>query len=187
MGCLRRCTLGHFVSLGVILNWRQMYLLILFLFSSCLFAEDQDLPTNELLSPPQDIHISFPYATILDGPWEALHWQSNSNPTFDQEFIHSENIETTEEFSLVNPGYIRMRGLQYGQWSPWSLPMQVTARALRPSYVEADVWETASHYFLPDNHPIKPVLDEIFSASRVTLTQKNFKKSRLQKHKTGKI
>ncbi len=38
-------------------------------------------------------------------------------------------------------------------------------------YVHEEYWSSINHYLLPQDHPIKPLLDAIFSASRATATE----------------
>lgn len=47
----------------------------------------------------------------------------------------------------------------------------------RNPYVSEDVWDQVSPYFLPEDHPIRPILDQIFSYYRVTLSIKSMKKA----------
>ena len=50
-------------------------------------------------------------------------------------------------------------------------------------YVSPEVWDRLRPFFLPDNHPLKPKLDEIFKGSRVTLSLDGFKKAGFSKYK----
>ena len=38
-------------------------------------------------------------------------------------------------------------------------------------HVSPEVWEKTAPYFLPDDHPAKPFLDQIFSSQRITLSR----------------
>lgn len=53
--------------------------------------------------------------------------------------------------------------------------------ASQPSYVNPKVWAQVSPYLLPDDHPVKPILDTIFSTSRATLGLKTMKKAGFEK------
>lgn len=48
---------------------------------------------------------------------------------------------------------------------------------VKPKKLEQQIWNMAAPYFLPENHPVRPALDEIFSASRATLSIKALKKA----------
>lgn len=53
-----------------------------------------------------------------------------------------------------------------------------TVTAATPNrYIEPQVWDQVQPYLLPDNHPIKPQLDKIFSNARPTLSIKSMKKA----------
>lgn len=47
----------------------------------------------------------------------------------------------------------------------------------RSPYVDLDIWQSIYPFLLPEDHPIKPVLDKIFSQERVTLNKKTLKKA----------
>lgn len=47
----------------------------------------------------------------------------------------------------------------------------------KPSCVSDELWDELSPYFLPEDHPARPVLDQIFSQSRATLSLKSLKKA----------
>lgn len=52
-------------------------------------------------------------------------------------------------------------------------------------YVSAEVWELLSPYFLPEDHPIKPKLDSLFS-KRVTLSEQSLKRAGFENYKPQK-
>lgn len=52
-------------------------------------------------------------------------------------------------------------------------------------HVAPEIWETVKPYFLPENHPVKPKLDRMFSKTRVTLTSETFKKEGFKRNKPG--
>ncbi len=52
-----------------------------------------------------------------------------------------------------------------------------SAGYLRPSYVKKDVWERVVPYLLPMDHPLKPVLDDLFSKARATVSVKTMEKA----------
>ena len=47
----------------------------------------------------------------------------------------------------------------------------------RPSHISQDVWKSVFPYLLPENHPAKAILDQIFSSSRAILNLKTMKKA----------
>lgn len=47
----------------------------------------------------------------------------------------------------------------------------------RPAHVDPLVWNSMAPYFLPEDHPIKPKLDKLFSASRLVRNSKKLKKA----------
>lgn len=49
-----------------------------------------------------------------------------------------------------------------------------------PEYVKKDVWKRVAPFLLPEDHPVKPALDNIFSSSRVTLSVKTMQKAGFQ-------
>lgn len=55
---------------------------------------------------------------------------------------------------------------------------QTTPRFIRPPHVDPEIWDSLSPCFLPEDHPIKPKLDEIFlKGDRVVLSSKTLKKA----------
>lgn len=54
-------------------------------------------------------------------------------------------------------------------------------------YVPAEVWAAVSPLFLPENHPIKPKLDRMFSSTRVTLTPDTFRRAGFKRFKPGRF
>lgn len=79
-----------------------------------------------------------------------------------------------------------------------SAPIHYSRRALPPkkkppapptySYQKAphtpqEIWDQVKPFFLPDNHPLKPKLDAIFSGSRVLLSLDGFKKAGFSQYK----
>lgn len=44
-------------------------------------------------------------------------------------------------------------------------------------YIDSQLWQELESYFLPEDHPIKPNLDTIFSASRVSFSSDTLKKA----------
>lgn len=63
-----------------------------------------------------------------------------------------------------------------------SIPATSTSYERNPSFPQ-DTWESLKPYFLPEDHPIKPNLDKIFSASRVTESSKTVKKAGFKSNK----
>lgn len=47
----------------------------------------------------------------------------------------------------------------------------------RPAHVDPLVWNNMAPYFLPEDHPIKPKLDKMFSKSRLISSSKKLKKA----------
>ncbi|WP_154017865.1 hypothetical protein [Candidatus Protochlamydia phocaeensis] len=62
---------------------------------------------------------------------------------------------------------------------------QIRAYTYNP-HVTQSVWNKASAYFLPENHPIKPKLDRMFSATRVTKDPESFKKAGFKRYRPGR-
>ena len=57
------------------------------------------------------------------------------------------------------------------------LQTSLSADYIRPSHVPEEIWDKLSPYFLPENSPIKPVLDETFSKRRVLQSLYSLRKS----------
>lgn len=54
----------------------------------------------------------------------------------------------------------------------------IQERKANPSaYVKDDVWEEIQEYLIPDDHPVKGKLDQIFSSSRAFADQKSMKRA----------
>jgi hypothetical protein len=67
-----------------------------------------------------------------------------------------------------------------------SLPMGIASpRYLKSPYVDETIWNQLSPYFLPENHPLKPNLDRIFSKVRVTLNKSTLKKAGFKNFKSA--
>ena len=47
----------------------------------------------------------------------------------------------------------------------------------KPSHIQDNVWNQVEPFLLPEDHPIKPVLDKIFTQSRATLSIKSMKQA----------
>lgn len=63
-----------------------------------------------------------------------------------------------------------------------SRKMGVMPYAYNP-YVPLNIWYAVVPYFLPENHPIKPKLDRMFSADRVTQDSGHFKKAGFKRYR----
>lgn len=57
---------------------------------------------------------------------------------------------------------------------------------IRPPHISQEVWDNVSLYFLPESHPIKPILDQIFFQSRATASLKSMKKAGFDANKPMK-
>lgn len=56
------------------------------------------------------------------------------------------------------------------------LNLHTHTQAYTPSpYVSTELWEELKPYFLPENHPVKPALDAIFTSSRAICSSKTLK------------
>lgn len=55
------------------------------------------------------------------------------------------------------------------------------------SHIPNDVWEMAKPYFLPENHPVRPQLDRIFSSSRVLQNPDTFRMAGFKRWKPGRV
>ena len=122
--------------------------------------------------------------------WEISQEEDFSNPSNQlegvQEFTHALIPNVFETASLVpeTPYFIRTKGRYAEIWGEWSEPFcfqlskPLTLKGYeRSPYVDEEVWNSVSGFFLPEDHPIKPALDKIFSKSRVTVNKKSVKKS----------
>ncbi len=47
----------------------------------------------------------------------------------------------------------------------------------RPDYIDETIWNHVLPYLMPEDHPLKPKLDKIFTESRVSSTKKTLKKA----------
>lgn len=62
-----------------------------------------------------------------------------------------------------------------------------TPTYVRTKYVTPEIWAKVRPYLLPENHPVKPKLDRLFSRSRVTLTNKTFKEAGFKRNRIGRF
>lgn len=58
---------------------------------------------------------------------------------------------------------------------------------VKSPHVTPDVWERVKPYLLPENSPVKPKLDRIFTKTRVTLTSETFKKAGFKRNRIGRF
>jgi len=57
----------------------------------------------------------------------------------------------------------------------------------RPEHVSANIWKSISPHFIPESHPMKQKLDEIFSSkNRIILNSKSLQKAGFKNTKPGK-
>lgn len=124
-------------------------------------------------------------------------------PGFDviQNFNDSISLSGKEE-TITNQNliyYFRARTFADGHWGVWSEPFPFTV-AFPPSYpwmqtrsdnvaqgahykyvqnpyVNEELWQSLQTYFLPETHPAKAALDEIFSEHRVLKSKDAMKKA----------
>ncbi len=54
-------------------------------------------------------------------------------------------------------------------------------------YVTESIWNEVRPYLLPENHPVKPKLDRMFSARRVTLSSRTFKRAGFPRSRIGRV
>ncbi|WP_075883841.1 hypothetical protein [Candidatus Protochlamydia sp. W-9] len=66
------------------------------------------------------------------------------------------------------------------------LPLIEIKAYQKSSYVPDQIWEHVRPYLLPENHPVKPKLDRMFSATRVILTPETFKKAGFKRYQQGR-
>lgn len=64
--------------------------------------------------------------------------------------------------------------------------LAIHACAYVPNSAGADVWAAVEPYLLPEDHPIKPILDSIFNSTDVTLSISNLKKAGFRNTTPGK-
>lgn len=62
----------------------------------------------------------------------------------------------------------------------------LTTAYTKPAGVPQHVWDATAPYFLPETHPMKPKLDEIFSKARVTQNLDTLKKAKFKFKKRAK-
>lgn len=67
------------------------------------------------------------------------------------------------------------------------LPLTAIRSYQQNPHVIPEVWSLMKPYFLPENHPIKPKLDRMFSATRVILNPKTFKKAGFKRYRPGRV
>jgi hypothetical protein len=80
--------------------------------------------------------------------------------------------------SKITPGFIVMKKYLYSTllvFLSLFIPLIDLTAYVRPATIERSVWESLSPYFLPEDHPAKPMLDEIFTRSRATLNAQTMK------------
>ena len=134
---------------------------------------------------------TFKMQTVANSAQE-MHWQISSDPDFlDEDLIFEDVSPFTAEMVLpaIAEGllpeqgdlFFRGRIAHEGRWNAWSDPEPffiIRPKAPgRNSKVSDEVWKQVVPYLLPDSHPMKPALDRIFSADRVTLSIKTMKKA----------
>jgi hypothetical protein len=77
--------------------------------------------------------------------------------------------------------YFRSRILYENEWSDWSLPVDFqvvkSKEWVKSAYVTNEVWDQVKPYLLPENHPIRPQLDELFRSQRAILSEKSMEKA----------
>ncbi|MFQ5729871.1 MAG: hypothetical protein ACE5GN_05885 [Waddliaceae bacterium] len=175
-------------------NFKFFLLLVAFVSSLSLYSiediseyvwikSDRELFENE--AP------SFDVETSSLSP-KQIHWQISIDPDFiEEDLIFEDTCPFSKKMILhslaqgllieKDPLFFRARVSDEERWSPWSTPatffiIRPEAAARNPKVSEA-VWNQVSPYFLPMDHPIRPVLDRIFSKDRVTLSLKSMKKA----------
>ena len=91
------------------------------------------------------------------------------------EYIDDSNYSTdfSENFNLQELQYLDFTTLE-------------AAKYVKSPHVTQDVWEIITPYLLPEDHPIKPELDRIFSASRVTANRDTLKEAGFKSIQRGK-
>ncbi|MEM1282658.1 MAG: hypothetical protein AAGG81_03810 [Chlamydiota bacterium] len=63
----------------------------------------------------------------------------------------------------------------------------LNADFIKPAHIPESVWNTVSPYFIPEEHPVKPKLDQIFSVSRrIISSSESLKKAGFKNTKPGK-
>lgn len=68
-----------------------------------------------------------------------------------------------------------------------ALHTSLAADFVKPHHIPESVWETVSPYFIPEDHPMKPKLDEVFSSQRrVISTTETLKKAGFKNAKPGR-
>jgi len=167
----------------------QTLLLAFLIFSSQLRASQVCITCESPLfenDPP-----TFTLEHTAETP-KRLCIQLADHPDFlDEDLIFEEVGPYTETYCLPelaekslhngNHYYIRSRVMAEDQWEEWSSPtpfqiLRVSAYT-KPDHIEEDVWNRVEPHLLPEDHPIKPVLDKIFSESRAILGIKSLKKA----------
>lgn len=58
---------------------------------------------------------------------------------------------------------------------------------VRSNTITDEAWEATKPYFLPENHPVKPKLDRMFSTKRVMLNSESFRAAGFSRYKPGRV
>lgn len=142
----------------------------------CLAFEDVSFNQEELIFP-----------VLSDEFSETVFWQISADPNF--ETIYAENIEDNSNKIILDESlrgsldlnknyYFRIKTAE----SSFSHPCRFTIKEplfkesfLANSYISNNTWKDVAPFLLPANHPARPILDQIFSKSRVTANLKAMK------------
>lgn len=103
---------------------------------------------------------------------------SQPEDLFFKDLLVSTAIQGWQNKALSLPYfYLNLDKEQKVEFKPW----------LITPYVTQEVWEAVRKYFLPENHPVRPKLDRIFGAKRVTQTPQDFKDAGFLRNRVGRF
>lgn len=128
---------------------------------------------------------------------QQIHWQISNDSCFDWVHPELDKIISQEEAISLNEKeiahihsfetlFLRYKIEENNNGSDWSVPLPLKPFPKPPhkqlawqksSFVSDDSWSEVSPYLLPDNHPIRTQLDEIFQKSRIIADEKTLRKA----------
>ncbi|MBA3721517.1 MAG: hypothetical protein H0W88_03855 [Parachlamydiaceae bacterium] len=143
---------------------------------------------GQLSVPSRLIHV---YDEDLHQPRDVLQIADlNMNHSVIERTQFPQSYEMEESSILPIPN-------QFASWEnklfdvSSHLPSSVKPNEIVPytpsPYLSAEIWASVKQYFLPENHPVKPKLDRMFSKRRVMLSPDTFKAAGFVRYKPGRV
>lgn len=100
----------------------------------------------------------------------------------------SDQLGSTKVFRITLPATAYAHGVPPFIDRFAAIPGMANVRGMaRSPHVDEATWQKMAPYFMPDNHPLKPKLDRLFKASRVTLNESSILNAKFENAKPGKF